>query len=442
MRSLAERPRGARRALEVVLRAAAFALLALALWLELRPAGSDADGVRRAAGAEMAEALGRWSADPDARRLHAAFEAMPADTTRDWLRALRGAGAEVGWSAPELPAVAIAAEPIADPVAPVRLLGAAPHGSELAFADAVASLGSSVAAGGGASATVGAVAGHATATVNGVTATAPAPAPLELRPVLVVGRAGWESGFVATALEERGWRLVTRMSVAPGVQVTQGSLGAIDTSTFAAVVALDSSAAPLATAIARYVRSGGGLVLGAEASTLPALEPLAAGRLAATERGDADLLVTGEPRRGLPLRPVALRTDAVSLERRGASVAVAARRVGAGRVVQLGYDETWRWRMAGADGAPGEHRAWWSGLVAAAAYAPATDTAADDGERALDDAPVARLIAALGPPSRHVTEAASDGGGERGNGAPAWIFPLVALLLLVEWASRRLRGAR
>ncbi|HEY0970737.1 MAG TPA: hypothetical protein VGE02_07165, partial [Gemmatimonadales bacterium] len=145
-----------------------------------------------------------------------------------------------------------------------------------------------------------------------------------------------------------------------------------------------------------------------------------------------------EPRRGLPLRPVAVRADAVPLETRGGSVAVAARRVGAGRVVQLGYDETWRWRMAGAEGAPAAHRAWWSGLVAAAAYAPR----GSDAAAVLDDAPVARLIAALGAPSAELADGATEGRGAVERGAPAWIFPLVAIILLAEWASRRLRGAR
>ena len=43
-----------------------------------------------------------------------------------------------------------------------------------------------------------------------------------------------------------------------------------------------------------------------------------------------------------------------------AASSLAARRAGAGRVVQLGYDETWRWRLAGSGDAPTAHRDYWS----------------------------------------------------------------------------------
>jgi hypothetical protein len=79
--------------------------------------------------------------------------------------------------------------------------------------------------------------------------------------------------------------------------------------------------------------------------------------------------------------------------------------------------------------------------VAAAAYAPRRP-AGDVEAPALDDAPVARLIAALGEPSTDAPDAASVSGAPGRRGAPPWIFPLVALLLLGEWGSRRLRGAR
>ena len=82
---------------------------------------------------------------------------------------------------------------------------------------------------------------------------------LALKPVLVLGAAGWESKFTIAALEERGWRVASRVRVAPNVDVTQGPLGAIDTARYSAVIALDSTAASSATAIARYAREGGGV---------------------------------------------------------------------------------------------------------------------------------------------------------------------------------------
>ncbi|HEX5581349.1 MAG TPA: hypothetical protein VFX39_07225, partial [Gemmatimonadaceae bacterium] len=164
---------GARRTLELALRGLAMALVLVALWLELRPTDGEASAVERAGGAGVVDALARWSADPGARRLHAALDGVPTDSVRDWLRALRGAGSEVTWSAPALAAVALAAEPVADPAAPVRLLAAAPTASTVEFADGAGALGTARASGGGASVVVGAVASVARAMAGGVSASAP-----------------------------------------------------------------------------------------------------------------------------------------------------------------------------------------------------------------------------------------------------------------------------
>jgi hypothetical protein len=152
--------------------------------------------------------------------------------------------------------------------------------------------------------------------------------------------------------------------------------------------------------------------------------------------GVAGALVTERPRSGLPVVPIARpHADAVVLERRERAAAVAARRAGRGRVLQAGYDETWRWRMAGGDDAPDAHRAWWSRAVAAVAHAPAA-------ERPVavlpDEAPVAALHAALGPPA--AVEEASSGAIPRR--PEAWLFALALASLVAEWTSRRLRGAR
>jgi hypothetical protein len=56
----------------------------------------------------------------------------------------------------------------------------------------------------------------------------------------------------------------------------------------------------------------------------------------------------------------------------------------------------------------------------------------------LDDAPRARLIAALGPPTAALARPA-----RRDERFADWLLLSVAMLALVaEWASRRLRGAR
>ena len=421
-------------ALEWALRLLVFAVLAWMLWRETRPA--EAAGARRATAGELRARLDDWTRDPSVSGAHARFVGVPSDTVRDWLRALRLAGVEVGYAADSLTPVAVAAEPLADPAGAVRVTAAAPSGAALALADAVGVLDTVRAGAAGASLVVRSLAGEARATVGATTARAAAPDSLLLRSVVVLGQAGWEGRFTVAALEERGWPVVVRLAVAPGVVVSQGALAALDTARHAAVVALDTTAAAWAAQIARFVRQGGGLVLAPGAAAVPALRALAPATPGAAGDGSATLLASDDPRRGLALRPLALRADAVALERRGDLVAIAAHRVGAGRVVQLGYDDTWRWRMAGPDGAPEAHRGWWAGVLRAAAYAPSSTPLA--ARPALDAAPVARLIATLGPP----TPAPDSAVGASRRPIPWWLFPLIGAALLAEWASRRTRGAR
>jgi hypothetical protein len=128
-----------------------------------------------------------------------------------------------------------------------------------------------------------------------------------------------------------------------------------------------------------------------------------------------------------------LRGDAVPLSTRGALLTVAARREGAGRVLQAGFDETWRWRMQGGADAVAAHRAWWSRMVASVAAAPLPPA---DESPAAEGAPLARLVDALGP----AVAIAPDASGP--HRLPGWLLPAILLCLLAEWASRRWRGAR
>jgi hypothetical protein len=122
------------------------------------------------------------------------------------------------------------------------------------------------------------------------------------------------------------------------------------------------------------------------------------------------------------------------LEERNARVAAAARRVDAGRITQVGYQETWRWRLGGGAQAPEAHRAWWSAVVASVARRAAVPVAHEPFD---DDAPLARLVDALGAPSAPPAPA----GRGRFSPSPYLLFALVSLLLVTELASRRLRGA-
>jgi hypothetical protein len=105
-------------------------------------------------------------------------------------------------------------------------------------------------------------------------------------------------------------------------------------------------------------------------------------------------------------------------------------------VVQLGYEDTWRWRMAGAEGSVEAHRRWWAGLVGAVAYRATIRGVAPVSPH---DAPLARTIARLGPadPSRPSPPASRPD-----RGSLSWLlFGLAVASLVAEWGSRRWRGA-
>lgn len=432
MRLPAER---VRRAGELVVRTVAFAALAALLWRALRPPIASAVEV---AGASIEQDLARWttSAPTD---VHVRLDSAPDARVRDWLRALSVTGTRARWSSTRvLQPSAIVAEPTVQPHGGTRVRLASAGGDPVAIGDA-AGLIDSLAGGGNAELELTAVEGDLR--VRGATYTAWTAVrdTVALRPVLVLGVASWESKFTVAALEERGWRVASRLRVAPGVEITQGPLGAIDTSRYAAVIALDTSAASSADAIARYARSGGGVVLAANTARFGPLAGIAAGSVGARVAGVAGAVAGSTPRSGLGVFPVAgARRDAVALETRGASVTVAARRADAGRVVQSGYDETWRWRMSGDEDAVAAHREWWSRLVSAVAYAPLVRLASA-GDVAIDETPLASLIDAIGPSTP--LDAAPPSTPDP-SPTTRILFALVVGGLLLEWASRRLRGAR
>jgi hypothetical protein len=325
----------------------------------------------------------------------------------------------------------------------VQLAVAAPANAPLAARDALGALDSVRADAGGARFALPSAGTGLQVRTAGATARLDAPAPARLGAVLLLARAGWEGKFAVAALEEAGWRVRARFALGPGIVVDQdgatAGAPALDTATLAAVVALDSSAAALAVPIAAYVRRGGGLVLAGEAARVPALATLAGASLDEPVRdGDATVRALARPRAdAVPLawRPLAGRRALVAV----------ARRVGAGRVVQLAEEESWRRRLAGAD--PDAHRAWWSRAVAGAAYAPSArvtvSSASPLDPPAREPAPLVATVASLGAPS--ADDARADG--ERPAAPGPRRLPDAALVsgallaLLAEVASRRLRGA-
>ena len=401
---------GSRLAAERALRVAALALVAFAVVRVWRPASSAAPVARFA-----------WTTTPGA-------------ATRDSVAALRRAGVTVAWQVPGVEPLAMSLARASAPDGSVRI--ATVGAPMLVLRDAAGAADTLRDATNGAVLLTAEPSGALTASGARSTAIARAPRADSLRGVLVIGRASWETKFATAALEEAGWRVETRVGLAPGATLRDASAGTatLDPRRLAAVVALDSSVLESAQALAAFVRAGGGLVLAGEASALPALRALAPARGGALLANVSLTFDAADPRGSLRRRPLdSLRADAVPLERHGGDVVAAARRDGAGRVVQVAYEDDWRWRMEGGDDAVAQHRAWWTRTVAAA-VAPAVPP--PFASRNAEGAPLARLVDALGAPSTTVSVASVP------RGLPGWLLPLLFVILLAEWGSRRTRGAR
>jgi hypothetical protein len=435
MRSRAELRRG----LEWTLRAALITILAVALWRSLRGANPSAATLTTDV-AQLGPALRRATVTPGTEALDVSVDGTLTPTERAWMVALRRAGVQVRWQGSP-PALALVAERAREPVAPVRLLLVADSGSTIVLADAVGTLDTLRVRDGAATLEAADVVGPVQVQHAAFAASVPIPPRGERRDVLVLGRASWESRFVLAALTEAGWHVRARLPAAPGVAVSDAALLPIDSARYDAVVALDSSAADLAPAIARFVAQGGGLIAAGSAIGLAPLRSALPARTAARRPGR--ILLSGDTltRGDLPLRPlVGLRSDAVALERQPAGLASAIRRAGRGRAAAVGYEESWRWRMQG--GAAGEraHRDWWSrmvGLVAPERLVLQAEDAIANADASGRAAPRAALIAALGPPAGPAQHARSPASTR----LPLFLLVLAMFALLAETASRRFRGA-
>ena len=428
MRVLAER----------VLRGMVVGILAFLLWNSLF---YEAPSVAQESigGRPSIETLSTWSKRSSTPgRIHVQLDSVPSPLERAWLRALAGAGSRVTWSG-NLPPLMIEAQPVVSPTGGVRTSIAAPSGSTVVIGDEVGVLDTLRAVNSGAALTLNSSVGGLTGRISGASASTMARDSVVLHRVLVIGDADWESKFVVAALEEAGWKVDALIRVAPSVDVTQGSMAAIDTSRYSAVVALDGSASPYANRLVDYVQIGGGVVLGPQAASIDAMSSLRIGTVGQPPSDARAIQASGAVSLGtLSLAPItSLRADAVPLEKRGSSIAVAARRIGAGRILQLGYDDTWRWRMAGSDAAVRDHRIWWSGLLSSVAYAPRIPRTTASGVP--DEAPLAQLVSAIGPRAGESNVANLN---EFHSNWIVWVFVLLSLALSAEVASRRLRGAR
>lgn len=415
--------------LERALRWGAALLLAAAAWSALAPARAAR---RREVAAADTIALASWTGRPAAETLAVSVAEAPGPVVRAWLAALRAAGVAVSWHGEPEP-VALAVEMRADPAGGARVLVAGRPDRMLVIADSLGPVDSARTRAGGVAFALPSWTGAVSAGTTRARARVSRGDTLAWRRIVVLGRAGWEARFVITALEERGWEADAQLAVAPGIAVRQGRPFPLDTARHAAVVVLDSLAGGDASAVVRFLAAGGGVVLGPGTATglLAAVAPaLESPRVAPLPRPVA---LDGRP--ALARRPLRPRADAVALERRDGAIVAAARRAGPGRIVQVAYEDTWRWRLGGGDGAPDAHRDWWTDLVAAAARLPAAAPRPADVD---DPAPVAALVRAIGPAAATDPPAVVHQDPRRWLG---WLAALGLASLLGEWASRRLRGA-
>lgn len=438
MRSRAER---LRILLERSARGSLVAILALLAYRELRARPELTP--ERASSAELTLALERWTRRAPAAAI-VSFDVPPSPVERAWLAALIRAGTPVQWQAAGMQPLAITVDRPPGPDERVRVSVAAPERALVILGDASGIIDTLLPQGGGAAMTLPAVWGNATVSSGRWRAAAGAVEHRAPGRVLVVGSAGWEAKFILAALEEAGWDVEASLFLRPGAVVTQGNPPAPDTARHAAVIVLDSVSAALGARVAAFVRSGGGAVIGPDAWNVPAFHVLLPGSagpsIPARPGATRHTLAT------LGTRTLAPVSHASVLARRGPEAVVAARRIESGRVLQLGYEESWRWRMTGADGSVEAHREWWTRMIAAVAYQPFRGSQIVRGvepggpdrgqEDHADGAPLARLTAALGPASPET------GDRVQSTATSAALLALSFLILLGEIASRRLRGAR
>lgn len=422
--------RSRRSRLETACRVAAFGVLGWLLGTTIIPLRRGR--LERVTTGDLAARLPRLTKSASNIAIHVTAPTTPNASQVAWLRALDHSGRAVRWHGTP-PAVAMSVEPIVDPDGGVRVDFAAPNGSLVALRDDAGAIDSVRVTNLGGSMVTPVAVGSLHAQVNGQPFSAAVPDTVALEPVMVVGAAGWEGKYIVSALEERGWPVVARFTVAPNVDVTQGTIQTLDTGRVSVLIAIDSTVATLGPAVERFVRAGGGLVIAGPAARARNVASIAPGDIAARTR--PNVRPTDPVRLGSTgFYPVSLKDDGIALEKRPEGIAVAARRVGAGRVIQVGYDDSWRWRMAGAAGSERAHREWWSRVVASVAFARTTPARAN--ESALAAAPVALLAERLGPPRALSTSVPTPPIDRR------WLLALALALLLVEWASRRMRGLR
>ena len=475
-------PHRARRMLERMLRTVALLALALAMYRASRPVGARheppsvlqwstrelSDSAATAMSSAIVREVLASAGDTQPRRVTIELSAVPGSRARGLLGAAHGADLAIAWiDRTQAAGLALSATAVAGPsrAVDVRVAGWAhvpsrvpPVIPPLVLRDAGGTL-DSIDNTPRAAWRFASASPPLRASIGATEARVPIRVPDVTQRVMLIAQPGWESKFVAAALEESGWQVDGSYRVSPRTSVTLGTPMRLDTARYAVVVLLDSMSVD-ATALTRFVRQGGGLVLGGDALRVPSLAAISPARATVTRGALAGALLTDVPQNGLeaweltPTRgSVVVRSDASDHSHR--EPVLVARRVGAGRVVASGYRNSWRWRMEGTNDGAAEHRAWWSGVLALASRSLAVegDSAADPYPG--NAAPYADLVARVGgalpqggvssvtpAPARPAIDRRLDRLLDRRRDVPGLLFIVIAFALLLEWTSRRLRGNR
>jgi hypothetical protein len=402
------------------------------------PTVIGADGSLTASAGDVVRAAG------DSQRV--TLRGVPTARARAVLRALRASGRTVQITTPtRLPTVAVGVEEQWRAIGGARMQVAIEDSVQVAVRDAAGALDTMYSSPSGSRRQLGPVQGALTIAMAGSTAAAPAvaaSAPDAAR-VLVLGDATWESRFLVAAFEEAGWPVDVAVSLAPRVTVAQGSERIPSRTRHAIVVVLPGATSAALAALPAFVRGGGGVVVVGDAARQPALRSLLVGTVGPTRDGELGAEASDEPRHGLELVPISsLTAGSVPIEIRNGVVAVAARRVGAGRVVQVGYANSWLWRMAGNDDAPAAHRRWWSALLSGvvAQRAPVSRLSYTPEHDTLDAAPIAALARDLGVPRIGAEPALSPATSLAFRIDTRWLLLIGLLSFVSTWTLRRWRG--
>ena len=393
-------PVSARRVGEWGLRVVSLALLAVILMRALAP-GKAAAPSGSVPQSNISRALPEWSVRAPAH-VHLTLDSVVSPADRDWLAAIERAGTIITWSSPRISPVAATLDRVVDPAGLAEFAAAGTAHDVILVRDPVGVIDSVAAGVGGIRVEIPGAAGLVGASTGSSTAWTSPPDSVIFKHLLVEGAASWETKFTVAALLERGWKVDALTHVAPGVDVRDGNPATPDTSRYAAVIAVDSTAALVSRGAAAFVRSGGGLVTLHDAGSIG---PRVAESVVLERRADGD---------------------------------VRASRVGAGRVIRVGYKDLWRERMSDDDSIPdpvAAHRAWLARVVASVAYAPRVAMAPDSGA---DPAPLADMVDRIGAPTRSLESASP----LRSEAPSTVLFGILLISLLLELASRRLRGAR